>query len=271
MKKLFRKKRAVSSIISTLIIFSIMVSALALAFSQIVPSLEIFQTESDITTAKNTFMDFDYSIQNLVSSPVNSSSTLRYTLTNGILDITTSRHLDIIILSGTSSILEYSTVQTETVYSFSGNFKGQGGVVYYIGTPQLLVYSINRTNSLTNIVQQTFDDQKLVRLYYDIFVTIKPITSTLLEIDFLFLNFTTQKNELGLSEYFPVINKECKIQITKTSFIRESYNFESNNGLLEIKAMTSTFSQSLTYALTPSIPYDLIINFMSIEIDFKTI
>ena len=53
MKKLLKSRKGVSNVISTLILFTVMVSSLGLALAQIIPAIENFQTQSNLTAATN--------------------------------------------------------------------------------------------------------------------------------------------------------------------------------------------------------------------------
>ncbi|MHA1219596.1 MAG: hypothetical protein ACTSO5_13110, partial [Candidatus Heimdallarchaeaceae archaeon] len=183
-----------------------MVSALGLAFSQIVPSLERFQTESDMITATNSFLSFDSEIKRLISAPDNSSSVVRYNLDSGILDLTEERKNSLIITSGGDNLLNYSYFSGEVLYRIEGNFKGSGGLIYDFGSPLLLVYSINRTTQITNIAHQSFDGYKVLKLFYSAYVNIEQVSDTEVEINFMIVNLKTTRTAEGQGEYFPIIN-----------------------------------------------------------------
>ena len=269
MKRRMKSRRGVSSIISTLIIFTIMVAALGLAFSQIIPSLERFQTESDLTAATNAFLSFDSEVKKLVNTPVNSSSVVRYNLGNGILDLAQDREVFLIINSGGNELFNYSCHTGEVVYRLNGNFRGLGGAIYDFGGPELLVYSLNRTAQMTNIVHQSFDDYKLLKMYYSVFLSIEPISENELEVNFIIIHLNTSRILEGQSEYFPIINTPTKIQIIKTNQVIEPYNLGNRSDDLRIEARTSDFSQSIQYPIAP-FSFSLSLNLIHIYIDFRT-
>lgn len=265
-----KSRRGVSSIISTLIIFTIMVAALGLAFSQIIPSLERFQTESDLTAATNAFLSFDSEIKKLVNTPVNSSSVVRYNIGNGILDLEQEREVFLIINSGGSELMNYSCYTGEVVYRLNGNFKGLGGAIYDFGGPELLVYSLNRTTQMTNIVHQSFDDYKLLKMYYSVFLSIEQISEDDLEVNFIIIHLNTTRILGGQSEYFPIINTPTKIQLTKTNQIIEQYSLGNRSDDLRIEARTAGFSQSIQYPIAPY-TFSLNLNLIHIYVDFSTV
>ncbi len=269
MKKKLKSKRGVTSIISTLVIFTVMVAALGLAFSQIVPSLERFQTESDLTAATNTFLSFDSEIKKLISTPDNSSSVVRYNLENGILDLTQDREISLLVKSGGINLLNYTYVTGEVIYKLEGNFKGLGGVIYDFGSPLLLVYSINRTAQMTNIVHQTFDGYKILTLYYSVFLSIERINDNALEVNFIIIHLNTPKTIEGQGEYFPIINTPTKIQIVKQSQETVTYNLGNHGDDLIIGADIVSFSQNIEYLFAPA-SFDLIVNLIHINMDFRT-
>ena len=270
MKKLYKSKRGVSNIISTLVIFTVMVSALGLAFAQIVPSLERFQTESDLTAATNTFLSFDSEIKRLITAPDGSSNVVRYNLNNGILDLSQDREIFLLIASGGSNLLNHSLRTGEVSYKLEGNFKGSGGVIYDFGSPLLMVYSTNRTTQVTNIAHQSFDGYKLLKLYYSLYVNVELITETELEINFIIIHLNTTRTEGGQGEYFPIINDSTMIKISKKSQSIETYNLGTHNDDLSITANTLGFSQQIEYPIAPT-TFHLTLNLIHIEIDFSTV
>ena len=269
MKKILKSRRGVSSIISTLVIFTVMVGALGLAFSQIVPSLERFQTQSDLTAATNTFLSVDSEIKNLIKSPDNSSSVIRYNLATGILDLKQEREIFFTVKSGGVTLLNQSYLPGEMVYTIEGNFRGLGGAIYDFGSPVLLVYSLNRTAQMMNIVHQSFDGYKTVQLYYSTFVSIETISEDEVEVNFMIVHLNTSRAADGQGEYFPIVNTEDKIQIIKQSQTVDSFNLGSQSDELSIEAQTIGFSQNIGYTLAPPI-FSLIVNVIHINIDFRT-
>jgi hypothetical protein len=270
MKKILKSRRGVSSIISTLVIFTVMVSALGLAFSQIIPSLERFQTQSDLTAATNTFLSFDSEIKTLINTPDNSSSVLRYNLDNGILDLKQNREIALLINSGGVALLNKSYFTGEVEYKIAGNFKGLGGAIYDFGSPLLLVYSLNRTAQMMNIVHQTFDGYKTIQLYYSVFVSIEITSETDVEVNFMIVHLNTSKTLDGQGEYFPIVNTQDKIQIVKLSQVIESFNLGEQSDELSIEAQTAGFSQNIAYTLAPPV-FSLTVNIIHINIDFRTV
>jgi hypothetical protein len=270
MKKLCKSKRGVSNIISTLVIFTVMVSALGLAFAQIVPSLERFQTESDLIEATNTFLSFDSEVRRLITSPDGSSNVVRYNLDSGTLDVAQEREIFLLISSGGSNLLNYSVKPGEVTYTLEGNFKGSGGVIYDFGSPILMVYSVNRTTQMTNIVHQSFDGYKLLKLYYSMFLNVELVTETELEINFIIVHLNTTKTEGGQGEYFPVINEETMIKIEKRSQYTETSDLGTYGDDLSITASTLGFSQLIEYPIAPAI-FDLTLNIIHIEIHLSTV
>jgi len=111
MRRKLTSRRGVSSIIATLVIFTVMLSALGLALSQIIPSLERFQTQSDLTAATNMFLAIDSEVKSLMNMPDNSSSVIRYNLGTGIFDIKAEREIFLIVKSGGENLLWRSSLQ----------------------------------------------------------------------------------------------------------------------------------------------------------------
>ncbi|MHA1302409.1 MAG: hypothetical protein ACTSQE_10430 [Candidatus Heimdallarchaeaceae archaeon] len=271
MIRLLKSNRGVSNIIATLVIFSVMLSALALAFSQIIPSVERFQSSSNFVAATNTFLSFDNSIKRLMNSPDNTSEVLRYDLSTGVLNVANTRQLNLSLTSQLNTVFTYETLLGELVYKLEGNYEGEGGVVYDFGGPLLLVYSINRTTQMTNIIHQTFSGYKLLKLYYSIFLSIENVKSDVVEVNFLIVHLNTTRTADGRGEYFPIINSEAKIQVKKQSHIIDSYYVGNFSTDLNILAETSSFAQTLNYAYTPSTTFALYVNIININIDFRTV
>ncbi len=270
MMKLVKSKRGVSNIISTLVIFTVMVSALGLAFSQVVPSLERFQTESDMITATNSFLSFDSEIKKLISAPGNTSSVIRYNVDSGILDLTEEIENQLTITSGGVQLFNYTYSPGEVHYRLDGNFKGSGGQIYVFGNPNLLVYSINRTTQITNIAHQSFDGYKVLRLFYSAYINIEKVTDTEIEINFMIFNLKTTKTVEGQGEYFPIINTASKIMITKESQTTDFYDLGTRNDDLSITASSTGFLQNIVYPIAPE-TFHLTLNIVQINIDFSTV
>ncbi|MHA1396791.1 MAG: hypothetical protein ACTSSG_08270 [Candidatus Heimdallarchaeaceae archaeon] len=268
MRRKLTSRRGVSSIIATLVIFTVMLSALGLALSQIIPSLERFQTQSDLTAATNMFLAIDSEVKSLMNMPDNSSSVIRYNLGTGIFDIKAEREIFLIVKSGGENLLNYSVTPGEAVYRINGNFKGLGGMIYDFGSPLLLVYSLNRTAQMTNIVHQSYNEYKLLKLFYNIFLNIKKVSETAIEVNFIVLHLITEEVN-GQSEYFPVINTQTKIQITKRSQNIKKFNLGEKSDDLSIEALTADFSQLIIYPIAPA-AFTLSLNIISINIDFRT-
>lgn len=270
MKKLCKSKKGVANIISTLVIFTVMVSALGLAFAQIVPSLERFQTESDLTAAVNTFLSFDSEIKKLTTSPDDSSNVVRYNLESGTLDISREREIFLILKTGGNNLLNHSVYTGEVTYKLEGNFKGSGGAIYDFGSPLLMVYSANRTTQMTNIIHQSFNGYKLLKLYYSLFVNVEITTANQLEVNFIIIHLNTTRTEGGQGEYFPVINDATMVKISKINQYVETFDLGTQEDDLSITASTLGFSQLIEYPIAPAV-FDLTLNLIHIEIDFSTV
>jgi len=270
MKRLCKSKRGVSNIISTLVIFTIMVSALGLAFSQIVPSLEKFQTESDLAAATNAFLSFDSEVRKLITAPDGSANVVRYNLESGTLDVSQEREVFLLINTGGVNLFNHSVNPGEVSYTLNGNFKGSGGVIYDFGSPVLMVYSINRTTQMTNIIHQSFDGYKVLKLYYSLFVNIEVVTETELEINFIVVHINTTRTEGGQGEYFPIVNDATMIKIEKTNQYVETYDLGTRTDDLSITANTLNFAQLIEYPIAPLI-FDLTLNIAHIEVYLSTV
>ncbi|TFG09978.1 hypothetical protein EU534_01545 [Candidatus Heimdallarchaeota archaeon] len=246
-----------------------MVSALGLAFSQIVPSLEKFQTESDLVAATNTFLSFDSEIKKLISSPDGCANVVRYNLESGTLDVSQEREIFLLITAGGINLFNNSVKPGEVAYTLEGNFRGSGGVIYDFGSPILMVYSVNRTTQMTNIIHQSFNGYKMLKLYYSLFVNVEIITETKMEINFIVIHLNTTRTEGGQGEYFPVVNEATMIKVEKKNQYVETYDLGTRTDDLSITASTLGFSQLIEYPIAPLI-FDLTLNIIHIEIDLST-
>ena len=174
------------------------------------------------------------------------------------------------INSGGVGLLNKSYVTGEIQYKIEGNFDGLGGAIYDFGSPLLLVYSLNRTAQMMNIVHQTFDGYKSIKLYYSVFVSIENTSETDVEVNFMIIHLNTSKSTTGQGEYFPIVNTQDKIQIVKLSQVVESINLGQQNNELTVEAQTTGFSQNIAYTLAPP-AFSLIVNIIHINIDFRTV
>ncbi len=270
MKRLFRKRRGVSNIIATLIIFTVMIAALSLAFSQIIPTLERFQTQSDLTLATNTFLNFDSAITRLINSPDNSSSVVRYPLPSGELNLKPGTPISLLVMSNGDEIFSTSITKGELIFTLYGNYRSQGGPIYDIGDPTILAYSTNNTERMTNIVRQTFDNYKALKLFYNVFATIEETATFDIVVNFFVLELDTVSKSDETNEYFPIINSQTNIKILKASHELESNTFDLINGDLSIGGQSSTFFQEETYEPRYS-TFGLTVNIHTIKILFSTI
>ena len=269
--RLKTKKRGASNIIATLVIFVVMLSAITLAFSQVLPSVEKFQASSDFVAAENTFMNIDSSIKKLINSPENASEIIRYEINKGILDMSFDRSINLAIESEKVVIFNYSTLLGQLTYHLDGHYKGYGGSIYSVGSPDLLVYSPNRTTDVTNIVYQTFDGYKLLKLYYDIFVSIENVKSDEVEVNFILINLNTTHVNNNQKEYFPLINTEAKLELSKRAQILKSYSLGTFSTDLTINAETSNYLQKLDYDYAPSTSFSLVVNIITVDINFSIV
>ncbi|MCK4844471.1 MAG: hypothetical protein KAS95_02245 [Candidatus Heimdallarchaeota archaeon] len=271
MKKLLKSRKGVSNVISTLILFTVMVSSLGLALAQIIPAIENFQTQSNLTAATNNFLNIDAVIKQLVNKPENSSEVVRYGISNGVLDVYTNGNPIMLIIESEGLLIDESNyTMGELVYVLNGNFKEVSGTVYDFGDPQILVNSINRTAQVTNIVHQTLEGQKVLKLSYSVFMNVEYVSDNELEINFILIHLNTSKTADGQGEYFPVINTETKIQVRKQSQVVNSTYLGTYGDFLTIKAQSSDFFQVVDYPLAQA-SFDLTLNVMHIYIEFRTI
>ena len=269
--RLKTKKRGASNIIATLVIFVVMLSAITLAFSQVIPSVEKFQASSDFVAAENTFMNIDGSIKKLINSPENASEIIRYEIGKGILDMSFDRSINLTIESEKVVIFNYSILLGQLTYQLDGHYKGNGGSIYSVGSPDLLVYSPNRTADVTNIIYQTFDDYKMLKLYYDIFVSIENIKTDEVEVNFIIINLNTTQVDSYQKEYFPLINSEAKLELSKRAQIIKSYSLGTFSTDLSINAESSNYLQKLDYDYAPSTSFSLVVNIITVDINFSVI
>ncbi|MFX1517643.1 MAG: hypothetical protein ACFFC6_15170 [Promethearchaeota archaeon] len=65
--KIFSKKRGVSPILATVIIFGLIISGVMITYIQVVPYIQQAQSEEAITTTSNSFLELDTSIKALIS------------------------------------------------------------------------------------------------------------------------------------------------------------------------------------------------------------
>ncbi len=267
-----RTNRAVSNIIATLVIFTVMLLALSLAFSQILPSVERFQSNSQFAAATNTFYNFDSSIKRIINAPDNDSELLRYELSDGSLDIINTNSINISIISQSSIVFSHQTVLGELKYTLNGRFSGDGGKAYDIGDPLLMVYSVNRTTHLTNIIHQTMKGYMNLLLYYDIFLSIDNVKEDVIQVNFLIIHLnTTRSTNTNQEEYFPIIDTQSKILITKQSHTIDSYYVGNYSTDLKVEAESQDFAQTINYAEAPTTTFALYVNIININIDFKAI
>ena len=270
MKVIFNSKRGVSSIISTLVIFTVMISSLALAFSQIVPSLERFQSESQLTTTINTFLTIDAVVKRISNAPANTSEIIRYNLDTGILDVNTGSELMLFLKSGDNVFFNQTYYLGELVYTVTGNYKGLGGSIYDYGSPRIFVYSINRTDPMTNIVHQTYNGYREVKLFYKTFVSIEESSQTsTINVNFVLIHLNTTYSSNGKKEYFPIINQKSKIQITKGLQVLEQYDLGEQHDTLIVGGTTNTFSQIIEYPKAPA-TFNVLLKVIHIYIELKT-
>jgi len=246
-----------------------MVSSLALALSQIIPSLERFQTESNIQDITNAYLSFDAAIKEVITLDINSSKVVNYNIKTCQLDIFRGRLITIYLESGGKRFYNYSFYSGEITYTITGNYKSLGGLIYVYGSPKILVYSINRTTDITNIAYQTLDDKKVEKLYYNVFVTIEAMQQDV-EVSFIILHLNTTMLSNGQKEYFPIINKPAKILITKIDQELKQIDLGTKNDELIIGAFTNSFSEKIIYPTAPA-NFNLTVNILHIYIDFSTL
>jgi len=243
-----------------------MVSSLALALSQIIPSLERFQTESTMQTITNSFLSLDASIKDLLSAEINTSVTVNYNLKSGFLDVDKGRLITLFLESNGVRFYNYSFYSGEVLYSITGNYRRMGGLIYLFGDPKILVYSLNRTTSITNIAYQTLDNEKIEKLYYDVFLAIEAKNQNI-EVNIVILHLNTSTIN-GQKEYFPLINRPAKILVIKANQQLEQITLGLKSDELTVGAFTNEYSEKITYPTAPA-NFNLIVNLMHIFIDLR--
>ncbi|MFX1538424.1 MAG: hypothetical protein ACFFDI_29890 [Promethearchaeota archaeon] len=65
--KIFSKKRGVSPVLATVIIFGLIITGVMITYVQVVPYIQQAQSEEAITTTSNSFLELDTTIKSLIS------------------------------------------------------------------------------------------------------------------------------------------------------------------------------------------------------------
>jgi hypothetical protein len=88
-----KKKRGVSPVLATIIIFGLIITGVMVTFIQVVPYIEQAQSEQTISSVKNSFIDLDNTIKSLISESGNPGGfrTVLFTKPAGTLDFDTDK------------------------------------------------------------------------------------------------------------------------------------------------------------------------------------
>ncbi|WP_287585382.1 hypothetical protein [Candidatus Borrarchaeum sp.] len=102
MKKFLKSKKGVSPVISTILIFSILMTGVILTYSWGLPLVLVFQDKSEVNDVENQFYELDRNIKIVTHEGDGATRSTQFEFKKGLLNYTSSSNFSLIVVSGDS-------------------------------------------------------------------------------------------------------------------------------------------------------------------------
>jgi len=100
MKKFLKSKKGVSPVISTILIFSILMTGVIFTYSWGLPLVLNFQDKSEVNDVENQFYELDRNIKIVTHEGDGATRATQFEFKNGLLNYTSSSNFSLILVSG---------------------------------------------------------------------------------------------------------------------------------------------------------------------------
>jgi hypothetical protein len=112
-----KKKRGVSPVLATVIIFGLIITGVMVTFIQVIPYIEQAQSEQTISSVRNSFIELDNTIKSLISESGNPGGfrTVLFTKPAGTLDFDPEKFIISLSLNNQDGNSEYNFLQEQEI------------------------------------------------------------------------------------------------------------------------------------------------------------
>lgn len=288
-----RRRRGVSPVLATVIIFGLIITGVMVTFIQVVPFIEHAQSEQTISSVKNSFIDLDDTIESLISESGNPGGfrTILFTKPAGTLEFNPLAYYITLYLEDQDGELVHSVVDElemgmlDWIYSSPSTIIPRGTMKYLTGPDPYKtrdqafitgMFSTSENQDLTNLTLSHQSDRKHhIMLDYRISVYLTVTTQPNPEIRFqIFLISLTADFSSIHNQY-----KQITVHVSNNISIPTTLAIESTVSKLDLvieKSFTSTppstllWSTSSVSGLNDLDAFDIVVQLLKYDINLKT-
>jgi len=266
MRFLSNKRKAVSPILATVIIFGLIITGVMMTFIQVVPFIERAQSEEAISMVKNSFIDLDTTIKTLISEsgdPGGFRTTLFQKSAGKLVFSPTSAYISLKIVDQNSEIV-YNFTNTDSgqpiksldwIYNSPRTILPRGTSKYLSGPdpyqhrdPVFLTGAFASTEyqEMTNLTLSHFNDRRHhIMLNYRTSIHLTISTSPEPEIKFqaFFISL--------LANFDTIHSSSTQIKVHSTQVTSSPITLPSNPAISQLKLIWEDISE------TGTVSYDL--------------
>ncbi len=288
-----KKKRAVSPVLATVIIFGLIITGVMVTFIQVVPFIEQAQSEQTISSVKNSFIDLDDTIETLIheSGSPGGFRTLLFTKPAGTLEFNPIAYYFSLYLNDQDGDLVHSIIDFQKVgildwvYSSPREILPRGTMKYLTGPDpyktreQVFItgmFASSDNHDLTNLTLSHQSDRKHhITLDYRTSVYLTVSTQPVPEIRFqIFLITLTTDFDSIHSQY-----RQMTVHVTNNISVPSTLSLETSVSQLDLvsnrtyvgtPSSTRIWSTSEVNGLDNLNVFNIVVQLLQYEINLKT-
>ncbi|PWI48430.1 hypothetical protein CEE45_06775 [Candidatus Heimdallarchaeota archaeon B3_Heim] len=288
-----KKRRAVSPVLATVIIFGLIITGVMVTFIQVVPFIEQAQSEQTISSVKNSFIDLDETIESLISESGNPGGfrTLLFTKPAGTLEFNPKAYYISLYLEDKNvdfvhDIIDFQEIgMVDWVYSSPRSILPRGTSKYLTGPAPYKtreqafitgMFATSDNQDLTNLVLSHQTDRKHhISLDYrvSIYLTISTQPVPEIRLQIFLISLTADFNSIH-NQY-----KQITVHVSKNVSAPEILApppFVSKLDLIIDRTYSSTpsstllWSTSQVHGLNNLNDFDIVVQLLKYDINLKT-
>ncbi len=292
-RRLGKKRRAVSPVLATVIIFGLIITGVMVTFIQVVPFIEQAQSEQTISSVKNSFIDLDETIESLIRESGNPGGfrTLLFTKPAGTLEFNPkvyyiSLYLEDKNVDFVHDIIDFQEIgMVDWVYSSPRPVLPRRTSKYLTGPDPYKtreqafitgMFATSDNQDLTNLVLSHQPDRKHhISLDYRVSIYLTISTQPVPEIRFqiFLISLTADFNSIH-NQY-----KQITVHVSKNVSVPETLAPPPSVSKLDLiieRTYTSTpsstllWSTSLVSGLSSLNDFDIVVQLLKYDINLKT-
>ncbi|MHA2154656.1 MAG: hypothetical protein ACXABU_04900 [Candidatus Hodarchaeales archaeon] len=287
------RRRAVSPVLATVIIFGLIITGVMVTFIQVVPFIEQAQSEQTISSVKNSFIDLDETIESLISESGNPGGfrTLLFTKPAGTLEFKPNEYYISLYLEDQNEDLVHTIIEFQEigiidwVYSSPRPVLPRGTSKYLTGPDPYKtrdhafltgMFASSDNQDLTNLTLSHQSDRKHhIMLDYrtSIYLTISTQPVPEIRFQIFLVSLTADFNSIH-SQY-----KQITVHVNKNVSAPNSLVLPPSVSTLDLiidRTYTSTasstllWSTGLVHGLNNLNDFDIVVQLLRYEINLKT-